>query len=75
MSKYSLAKETILGLNERATPLSIEPKDAQEALLISLVQSLRDAQGPEYVRGILQYEVDNLGSAGLFDIQRGGGHS
>ena len=44
-------------------------------LLISLVQQMKDARGVDYIRSILQYEIDSLGSGGTFEIQRGGGHS
>ena len=46
-----------------------------EATIVMLVQALKEAKGPDHVRGILQYEMDSLGSGGVYEIARGGGHS
>ena len=75
MSKYSLAKALISELDGKAEGEGVEPSEAQEALLISLVQNLKDNRGVDYIRSILQYEIDSLGSGGQFEIQRGMGHS
>lgn len=75
MSKYSIAKEAIQNLDSEAEANSIDPVDAQEAMLVSLVQTMKEKLGPAHVRGILQYEIDSLGSGGVYEIQRGGGHS
>ena len=75
MSKYSLAKELIAELSGKAEQSSVDPDEAHEALLISLVQQMKDDRGVDYIRSILQYEIDSLGSGGTFEIQRGGGHS
>ena len=69
-SKYGLAKEVIEQLHNRAGEVGIDEADAQEALLISLVQSLKELKGAEYMKSILQYEVDSLGSGGVHEIQR-----
>ena len=74
-SKYALAKAAIAELNEQAAAAGIEPDDAQEALMISVIQSLKSARGGPALKGLLQYEMDNLGSGGLHDLPRGGGHS
>jgi len=74
-SKYSLAKEGIADITKRAMDVSIDPAEAQEALIVSLVQTLKETNGADYVRGVLQYEVECLGSGGVFEIQRGSGHS
>ncbi|NKC00038.1 MAG: hypothetical protein GKR90_16280 [Pseudomonadales bacterium] len=75
MSKYSLAKVTIDQLNQAANADGIGCTEAQEALLVSLVQTLKEEGGAPFVRGVLEYEIDSLGSGGEFEIQRGGGHS
>ena len=75
MSKYSLAKQVILDLEATAQGAGIEAEEVQEALLVSLVQTLKDSRGANYVRGTLQYELDSLGSGGVHEIARGGGHS
>ena len=75
MSKYSLAKQVILDLEATAQGAGIEAEEVQEALLVSLVQTLKDSRGADYVRGTLQYELDSLGSGGVHEIARGGGHS
>ena len=69
-SKYGLAKEVIEQLHNRAGEAGIDEADAQEALLISLVQSLKELKGSDYMKSILQYEVDSLGSGGVHEIQR-----
>lgn len=75
MSKYGLAKRVIRDLEGQAKTMAIDGMDAQEALLISLVQTLKEGRGVEHIRGILRYEIDSLGSGGLYEVQRGGGHS
>lgn len=75
MSKYSLAKQVILDLEATAQGAGIEAEEVQVALLVSLVQTLKDSRGADYVRGTLQYELDSLGSGGVHEIARGGGHS
>ena len=75
MSKYGLAKRVIRDLDGMAEAISIDRDDAQEALLISLVQTLKESRGVEHIRGILRYELDSLGSGSVYEIQRGGGHS
>ena len=69
-SKYGLAKDAITQLNDAAASAGIDPADAQEAMLISLVQSLKELRGADTLRGVLQYEVDSLGSGGVHEIQR-----
>ncbi len=74
-SKYALAKELIASINESATANNLSAHDVQEATLVMLVQALKAAGGADYTRGILQYEIDSLGSGGVYEIARGGGHS
>lgn len=69
-SKYGLAKDAIAQLNDAAASSGIDAADAQEALLISLVQTLKELRGADNLRGVLQYEVDSLGSGGVHEIQR-----
>ena len=75
MSKYALAKSTIQSLSETAQTQGIEVIEAKEAMMISLVQDLKDCRGAEFIRTLLQYEIDNLNSGGNFDIVRGMSHS
>ena len=74
-SKYGVAKEVIAQAKTRAQAEGLDPADVLEATVVSLVQELKDASGPGYVRGVLQYEIDSLGSGGVYEIARGGGHS
>lgn len=74
-SKYGLAKELLTNLSRRAEQCALTVSDAEEALLISVIQSMKSDRGDAYLRGILQYEIDSLGSGGVYEIQRGGGHS
>ena len=75
MSKYGLAKQIIRSLESEANSVGIDFIDAQEALLVSLVQTIKEASGANHIRGLLQYELDSLGSGGVHEIARGGGHS
>lgn len=70
ISKYGLAKELIETLAARAREAGLDPGDVEEAMLISLVQSLKAARGAADVRSILQYEIDSLGSGDVYEIQR-----
>lgn len=74
-TKYELAQTMIDTLTSRAQLESIEVPDACEAALILLVQNLKASRGVDYVHGLLRYEIDSLGSGGVFEVQRGGGHS
>ncbi len=75
MSKYGLAKELIEVAHNRAAQTGIDAEDVLEATLVLIVQELKPLRGVESVRGFLQYEIDSLGSGGVYEIQRGGGHS
>ena len=70
ISKYGLANETLEALKAASAENNIAEDDAQEALLITIIQSLKELRGAENLRGILQYEVDSLGSGGVHEIQR-----
>ena len=74
-SKYALAKETLAGMGKCAEQSTLDPVDVQEAMFITLVQTLKETRGRDYVRGLLKYEIDSLGSGGVYEIARGGGHS
>ena len=75
LSKYSIAKEIIENGVQRATDAGVDVSDVHEATLVLLVQALKDARGGDNVRGLLQYELDNVGSGGFVEVARGGGHS
>jgi len=74
-SKYALANELITAADAAARAHTLDSAEVYEATLVMLVQALKTAKDPLYVRGILQYEIDNLGSSGVYEIARGGGHS
>ena len=74
MSKYALAKAALAQLSEAAAAHNVEEGDAQVALLIEVIQSLRTQPSVQDLRGLLQYEIDSLGSGGVHEIQRGSGH-
>ena len=75
MSKYSIANELVAAAAEKASAEGLDEVDVQEATLVMLVQALKASKGPRDIRGILQYEIDSLGSGGVYEIARGGGHS
>ncbi len=70
VSKYGLARELIEELGRRSRDAGLDPDDVEEALLISLVQSLKARRGSADVRSVLQYEIDSLGSGDVYEIQR-----
>ena len=74
-SKYGIANDLIAQIEPLAGENNLEPADVHEATIVMLVQALKDAKGPDFVRSILQYEMDSLGSGGVYEIARGGGHS
>ena len=74
-SKYALAKDTLASMGDNAEAVSLDAVDVQEAMIVTLVQTLKETRGPDYVRGLLQYEIDSLGSGGVFEVARGMGHS
>lgn len=74
-SKYGIANEIITDIGSRSEHHSLDAADVQEATLVMLVQALKELRGRDYTRGVLQYEIDSLGSGGVYEIARGGGHS
>ncbi len=74
-SKYGVANELIAGIDSQASEHNLEARDIQEATLVMLVQALKKQCGVEYVRGLLTYEIDSLGSGDMYEIARGLGHS
>ena len=74
-TKYGIANELIAEIQARAGQGSLDPADVQEATLVMLVQALKETKGAAYTRSFLQYEMDSLGSGGVYEIARGGGHS
>ncbi|MEM9622198.1 MAG: hypothetical protein AAF993_11145 [Pseudomonadota bacterium] len=74
-SKYALANQLIEQLQSSSGQHKLDTPDVEEATLVMLVQALKSSKGADYTRGILQYELDSLGSGGVYEIARGGGHS
>lgn len=73
-SKYTIARELIDQLHQYADSNGLDKTDVEEATLILLIQALKNSRGRESMRGLLQYEIDSLGT-NVFEIQRGSGHS
>ncbi|MEM7097312.1 MAG: hypothetical protein AAF541_03560 [Pseudomonadota bacterium] len=74
-TKYGLAKAAIEALQREADVEQLDPADVQEALMVTLIQAMKDSRGSGWLKQFLQYEVDMLGSGGVHDVPRGGGHS
>lgn len=70
MSKYSVAKEVLAHSEVQANSAELDPTDVLEALLVTAIQNLISARGGSYTRDFLQYELDNVGSDGVFEIQK-----
>ena len=73
-TQYAIAREQIDPLHQYADSNGLDKTDVEEATLILLIQALKNSRGSESMRGLLQYEIDNLGTS-VFEIQRGSGHS
>ena len=73
-TKYPIAQELIDQLHQYADSNGLDKTDVEEATLILLIQALKNSRGSESMRGLLQYEIDNLRTS-MFEIQRGSGHS
>ena len=73
-SKYTIARELIDQLHQYADSNGLDKTDVEEATLILLIQALKNSRGSESMRGLLQYEIDSLGTS-VFEIQRASGHS
>ena len=73
-SKYTIARELIDQLHQYADSNGLDKTDVEEATLILLIQALKNSRGSKSMRGLLQYEIDSLGTS-MFEIQRGSGHS
>ena len=65
-----MAKEVLAVTAEQSESAGLELEDVQEALLILLVQELKERKGAGNTKSILQYEVDSLGSGGVHEVQR-----
>ena len=74
-TKYGIARDVVNYATDQATENNMAAEDLHEALLISLIQALKDSKGVPYLVPLLRYEIDSLDSGGNFDIARGGGHS
>ena len=73
-TKYAIARELIDQLHQYADSNGLDKTDVEEASMILLIQALKNSRGSESMRGLLQYEIDNLGTS-VFEILRGCGHS
>lgn len=73
-SKYSIARTVIDQVQQLAAIHGLDAIDVQEATMILLIQTFKESRGSDTTRRLLQYEVDSL-SSGVFEIQRGSGHS
>ena len=70
MSKYSIAKEQLANAAAAAEAAGMEADDVFEAILVTAIQDLIAHRGGAHVRSFLQYELDNVGSDGVFEIQK-----
>lgn len=70
MSKYSIAKASIERTACEANKASIDRDDAVEALLTLCIQDMKAQRGSDYTRNYLSYELDSVGSGGVFEIQK-----
>jgi hypothetical protein len=74
VSKHGIAKAAIVEIQANAVEQNIGPGEVLEALLSQVVLAMTEA-GVDDLRGLLQYEMENVRSDGLHELPRGGGHS
>ncbi len=70
MSKYSIAKEQLQQGIRQGAEIGMDDFEMIEAMLVSAVELLTEIKGGDYARPILQYELDNVASDGVFEIQK-----
>jgi len=70
MSKYSVAKTQLALAAQAATADGLDPVDVLEALVVTAIQDLATAKGASYTKDFLRYEIDNVSSDGVFEIQK-----
>ena len=75
MSKYALAKELLESGYEKGKEFSLDEGDVAEVMVVQSIQELIRIKGAKYVREFLKYEADSVSEKGVFEIQRGSGHS
>ncbi|MDZ7670025.1 MAG: hypothetical protein U5Q16_11625 [Gammaproteobacteria bacterium] len=59
MSAYSIAREHIDGALTEAAEAGIDGDPLLRAMLATLAERYRDLKGPEDLRAVLQYQIDN----------------
>ncbi|MBV1904838.1 MAG: hypothetical protein KUG75_02080 [Pseudomonadales bacterium] len=70
MNKYTLAKNQISTLLEEATKQGLKHPDVIEALVVQAIQESISLRGADDTRACLDYELSNIGSDGVHEIQR-----
>ncbi|MFK7912461.1 MAG: hypothetical protein AB8B93_00990 [Pseudomonadales bacterium] len=70
MSKYSIAKELIATTTDSASQAGIDRDDAIEALMTLCIQDMKEQRGSDYTKSYLRYELDSVGSGGVYEIQK-----
>ncbi len=74
-TKHSIAKDLLVEARTRAESEGIAPAGVLEALLTWLVMAMKEEPEIRDLPGLVRSELDSLGSGGVFEIPRGGGHS
>ena len=73
-TKHSIAKDALAAAKSQAADADLTHSEVLEAMLSHLIEGMKEA-GTKDLRGLLQYEVECLGSDGIHELPRGGGHS
>jgi hypothetical protein len=74
-SKYTIANTLADDLAASATVEALPLGEVQGATLVTLIQALKATTSVQSLRGLLQYEIDSLGSGDVYEVVRAGGHS
>jgi hypothetical protein len=59
LSAYSIARQHVEGALADAKQTGVDPETLLRALLATMVEHYRELKGPDDVRAVLQYQIDN----------------
>jgi hypothetical protein len=59
LSAYSIARQHVEGALADARQTGVDSETLLRALLATMVEQYRELKGPDDVRAVLQYQIDN----------------
>ncbi len=74
-NKHDIAKGALADIQRQAQEAAIESSDVMTALLSWLILEMKECSDIQDLPGLIRSELDSLGSGGVYELPRGGGHS